>query len=171
VSGNLALLIGVLTVAESLRVPVQLRRHDGRSSDRRLGAGSPSQWLGGMGPRLSLPWLPSCAFLLVAAYCGEFERLLAWPTRPFWGFGIAALGARGRAPQFVALVRPNLGIWSSVRQGMPYGTDHRERGPVLLPPRQPHAVDQTVNAGCRLTPGADSLRLLLACGCAGGLVW
>jgi hypothetical protein len=133
---------------------------------------APLGWVA-WGPRLSLPWLPASAFLLVAAYSGEFERLLARLSRPFWGFGIATVVlAIASLPQYVALVRPNLWhivfetdwdcpVIAIIENGAPYYyhcTNHMlwTKGSMLV---------------TAYSPGADPVPFLLACGCAAGLVW
>jgi hypothetical protein len=73
---------------------------------------SPLGWVA-WGSRLLLPWAPACAYLLVAAYGGELERLVACLLRPAWRFWASAvLLAAISLPQYVAMGRPSL--WEAI---------------------------------------------------------
>jgi hypothetical protein len=125
------------------------------------------------GPRLILPWVPASAYLLVAAYSGQLERLLASLLRPAWRFGLfgAALAAAS-LPQYVAMVRPSL--WQEVfvpdaacpvipliENGAAYYyrcTNHQlwTKGSMLL---------------SAFGTGGDPRSLAIGIACAAGLVW
>jgi hypothetical protein len=133
---------------------------------------SPLGWIG-WGPRLLLPWLPATAYVLVAAYAGELEQVLAVlvvPARRFWPAATAM--AVVSLPQYVAMVRVDMWqpvfVPDAVCPAIPlvekdaayyyHCTNHQlwTKGSMLL---------------AAYVPGAGPGDLLVGCACAIGLIW
>jgi hypothetical protein len=133
---------------------------------------SPLGWAA-WGPRLILPWLPACAYLVLAAYPAEVGSMLATLTRPAWRLAVFwVLLAAASFPQFVVVFSRSM--WAQV-----FATDS-------VCPRVP-LVDQDPAyyyrcaehmlwtkgsiLGEAYSGAADGLSLLLSLGCVLVLIW
>jgi hypothetical protein len=125
------------------------------------------------GPRLLIPWVPACAYLLVAAYAGELERLLNFIVRRgliFWPGGVAL--AAVSIPQYVSMMRPSL-TWEVL------GPDAVCPRPVYIEYGAPYFYNCTTHQlwtkGSALLsaylPGSNPVPLLLGCACGAALLW
>jgi hypothetical protein len=124
------------------------------------------------GPRLILPWVPACAYLLVAAYAGDLEGLLARLTRsPVLFLLLAVALAAASVPQYVAMVHPK--VWLLV-----FATDVQcptvptvNLGGYYYRCTEHQMWSKPSMLAAAYAPGADPTPLLIGCACAAALIW
>jgi hypothetical protein len=137
-----------------------------------------SKWVAPMGwtawgPRLMLPWLPACAYLLITAYSRELEGLLARLGRlgPVYLL-LAILLAAASVPQYVAMVHPTLWLQFLTPDALCPVAPIIENGAGQYYRCINHMLwTKGSMLAAAYLPGAAPMALLLGCACAAGLVW
>jgi hypothetical protein len=125
------------------------------------------------GPRLMVPWVPACAYLLVATYAGELERLLTSAVRPgrlFWPGSVALCIVS--IPQYVSMMRPSLTYVVLGPDAMCPVPVYIQNGALYYYHCNTHMLWTKGSALLSaFVPGSHPFPLLMGCACGAALFW
>ncbi len=133
---------------------------------------SPLGWAA-WGPRLLLPWLPACAYVVLAAYPAEAGSLLAAFTHPTWRFAVfSVLLAAASIPQFAVVFSKTM--WAQVfapDTACPQVPLVEKNADYYYRCAEHMLWTKGSMLGLAYSAAADGLSLLLSLGCVLVLTW
>jgi hypothetical protein len=133
---------------------------------------SPLGWAA-WGPRLLLPWLPACAYVMLAAYPAQVGSLLATLTRPAWRFAVfSVLLAAASFPQFAVVFSKTIWVQVFAPDAACPQVPLVDKNPDYYYRCAEHMLwTKGSMLGLAYSGAADGLSLLLSLGCASVLIW